>query len=481
MINTINDFKENKIDIFETIKNLDINNYSEEEIKENGIVYTPKYIAEYIINQLNIKEEETILEPSVGHGIFIFTLLELNKTKSNLKEWFLNKIYGYDIQEKNIEQLKELIIIYFEKLNIKITKEELTNFKVMDTLFDSTKYFDVILGNPPYIRIKNIETNYLNKLKKDYLSCKDGNIDIYYAFIEFANKYSKKSSFIVPNSYLYNKFAKNLRNIIVENLKTVIDFKEKKIFEKAGTYTSIFLINKEYQSETILYKENLTENYKELTKNKFLKKEIENTTKEYKVLNIFGPIATLRDNIYKSYKEVNIKDTIPFLKLTKLKTRQEIQENKERIIFPYKIIDKKFIIKNEDELDVETLSFLYKNKKELEQRDKGNKTYPKWYAYGRTQGLYDLKDKNNSFIIVPGMFSEDYSFFKFEKEDIKEEQFLFSSGLLIEIEKNEIELIDFLNSKDFFNKVKEIGTVKPGKKPYYSLTKPQIESLILKR
>lgn len=156
MNKTIELFKENKIDIFETIKNLDINNYTEEEIKESGIVYTPKYIADYIINNLNIKDEESILEPSVGHGIFIFSLLELKKEKTNLKEWFLNKVYGFDIQEKNIEQLKELLIIYFKHLNIELKKEELKNFKVMDTLFDSKKYFDVIFGNPPYLTSKQI-------------------------------------------------------------------------------------------------------------------------------------------------------------------------------------------------------------------------------------------------------------------------------------------------------------------------------------
>ena len=31
--------------------------------------------------------------------------------------------------------------------------------------------------------------------------------------------------------------------------------------------------------------------------------------------------------------------------------------------------------------------YLVKNKKELANRDKGNKTYPAWYSYGRTQSI----------------------------------------------------------------------------------------------
>lgn len=236
------------MNIFEQIKEMDIKNYTAEEIKSGGIVYTPKYIADYIINSLNISIEETILEPSVGYGVFIFSLLEIMKerlTKNELKDWFLTKVYGFDIEEKNINELKDLIIFYFkEELNIQINIEELKNFKVQDTLFSEIASFDVIFGNPPYIRLRNLDKNYALNLQKSYISCTSGNIDIYYAFIEFALKHSKRCSFIVPNSYLYNRFAYNLRTLMINSLKEVIDFKTQKIFEQAGTYTSIFLCDK---------------------------------------------------------------------------------------------------------------------------------------------------------------------------------------------------------------------------------------------
>lgn len=74
------------MNIFEKIKEMDIKNYTAEEIKSGGIVYTPKYIADYIINSLNISIEETILEPSVGHGVFIFSLLEIIKERLTKNE-----------------------------------------------------------------------------------------------------------------------------------------------------------------------------------------------------------------------------------------------------------------------------------------------------------------------------------------------------------------------------------------------------------
>ena len=57
---------------------------------------------------------------------------------------------------------------------------------------------------------------------------------------------------------------------------------------------------------------------------------------------------------------------------------------KKYIIYPYdncKIIDeKKFKEANPKKEYLE-------NKEELAKRDKGNKTYPAWYAYGRSQAI----------------------------------------------------------------------------------------------
>jgi hypothetical protein len=40
-----------------------------------------------------------------------------------------------------------------------------------------------------------------------------------------------------------------------------------------------------------------------------------------------------------------------------------------------------------------TYSYLEKNKEELNKRDKGNKVYPAWYAYGRCQSIIHSKKK----------------------------------------------------------------------------------------
>lgn len=129
----INKYLKNEITIEELINYFDKNNYSKDEIKNNGIVYTPKYICEYIIEKINPKLNETVFEPSIGHGIFVFSLLEYiektyNLTNIELKEYFIKNVFGQDLKEKNIKELKEIIIAFFKKRNLEIELKEIDNF-----------------------------------------------------------------------------------------------------------------------------------------------------------------------------------------------------------------------------------------------------------------------------------------------------------------------------------------------------------------
>ena len=126
--------------------------------------------------------------------------------------------------------------------------------------------------------------------------------------------------------------------------------------------------------------------------------------------------ATLKNNIY-VFKPVSESDEFYFfekdgnqfriekdicknaIKPNTLKSESEIENNTEKLIFPYELIDEKDLFKNNKRsikiLDEpylkENFPFAYeylKTQKEiLSQRDKGTRQYEKWYAYGRNQAL----------------------------------------------------------------------------------------------
>jgi tRNA1(Val) A37 N6-methylase TrmN6 len=499
-----NKYLQNQIELEEIIHFFDNNNFSEKETKDNGIIYTPKYIADYIVEKLEPKIEETIFEPSIGHGIFLFSLLEYieKKYKLNnieLKEYFFNKCFGQDLNENNIKELKELVILYFKKKEIIFEENDIKNFYSGDTLFSVEKRnYDLIIGNPPYVRTKNIEENYLKKIKKEYYSCAKGNIDLYFAFIEYALKYSTRSGYITPNSWLYSTSGEILRTIAKDGLIEIIDFKQKKIFQNAATYTSIFIYNKQKkEKDLILYKEDIQD---EQNKNRIIERKdfFNNNTKKFnfveKVINnnkqqnnieiIFKtPIATLKDNVFVNPKNLNNKDTILFKKISKIKNKEEFLNSKDTIINPY-FIDlktKKYKIKEENELNEKTLQYLIKHKNILLNRDKGKtEKYEKWFSFGRKQGLniFDF-DSNNHIIIIPGMINiKEFIFFSVPLKEIKE-QFLFSSGFLLEVKEENIEYtLKELNSNNFKTFTKNEGKIWKGKteeNSYYSLTIKQLK------
>ena len=137
-------------------------------------------------------------------------------------------------------------------------------------------------------------------------------------------------------------------------------------------------------------------------------KSIENFNKLGQLTEIRVGIATLKDSVYfvdgskhingyfiKQYrdKEYLIEDGIT--KRTNgiyldFNSQEDIDNNKRRIIFPYKINAKKASLIPEDELRrkyQKAYEYLLAARKELETREKGKGEYPSWYAYGRTQGL----------------------------------------------------------------------------------------------
>jgi hypothetical protein len=85
-------------------------------IKENGVVFTNKKICDIIIKRINPKINETICEPSVGKGVFIFSLFEFfreNHSIVEIADFFNKKLYCYDINKDFLSEFKKLIQEYF--------------------------------------------------------------------------------------------------------------------------------------------------------------------------------------------------------------------------------------------------------------------------------------------------------------------------------------------------------------------------------
>ncbi|MBL7808528.1 MAG: Eco57I restriction-modification methylase domain-containing protein [Saprospiraceae bacterium] len=122
-------------------------------------------------------------------------------------------------------------------------------FEFPEVLDDKGEYvgFDVVLGNPPYIRTQEIEERLKGYLWENYYSFVK-KADLLCCFIEKGLHMLKNQGnfgFITSNTWLRLDSFENLRKLLLENveIKQLIDFKGM-VFENASVSTMILIFNK---------------------------------------------------------------------------------------------------------------------------------------------------------------------------------------------------------------------------------------------
>jgi len=115
--------------------------------------------------------------------------------------------------------------------------------------------FDIVIGNPPYVRQERLGQEYKEKLALQFPIIANGVADLYVYFYGAGLKSLKKEGvliYITLNKYLKTKYGLELRNELAKNydVDEIIDFFELPVFE-ASTDTSITkILNRGPISET---------------------------------------------------------------------------------------------------------------------------------------------------------------------------------------------------------------------------------------
>ena len=191
-----------------------------------GQYFTPKTVADFMIDLADIPINANILEPSCGEGIF----LDLLQKKG------FNNLTAYEI---DYTIAKQFSFVKYESFVTADIKEK----------------FDLIIGNPPYIRWKNLETELKNELLKNHLWNKYFNslCDYLYIFIlksiELLNE-NGQLIFICPEYWLNTTHSITLRNYMLQNgyFEKIYHFNETPIFEKVTVSIIIFKYIKSKQT-----------------------------------------------------------------------------------------------------------------------------------------------------------------------------------------------------------------------------------------
>jgi len=112
--------------------------------------------------------------------------------------------------------------------------------------------FDVVIGNPPYIRIQALKEwapLEVEFYKKRYVSAGKGNYDIYVVFVEKGLSLLNgmgRLGYILPHKFFNAQYGEPLRGLVSKgkHLAEVVHFGDQQVFSGATTYTCLMFLDK---------------------------------------------------------------------------------------------------------------------------------------------------------------------------------------------------------------------------------------------
>ncbi|MEC4806509.1 MAG: Eco57I restriction-modification methylase domain-containing protein [Jaaginema sp. PMC 1079.18] len=225
-----------------------------------------------------------IVDPACGSGAFLIAafdllLYEYERVNTALRElkggqlsvFDLNKtilnhnLYGVDLSPESVEITKLSLwlktaepgkpLTYLDD-NIKCGNSIIADESLDDFAFDweavfsdvfADGGFDVVLGNPPYVR-QELLSPFKAYLEKHY-QCYNGVADLYTYFYEKGVNILKPKgilAYIVTNKWLRAGYGEALRKFFSENsvFEQIVDFGHAPIFQDADTFPCIISLRK---------------------------------------------------------------------------------------------------------------------------------------------------------------------------------------------------------------------------------------------
>jgi adenine-specific DNA-methyltransferase len=190
--------------------------------QSKGQYMTPRFLRSYLLNQLNLKPGDRVLDPAVGTGEFLRQALEIQP---------LIKAVGWDIDKE---------VLYAAAKNAPsatlLCRSGLDDYE--------GELFDYVIGNPPYFEMK------LDAVQKSkFQVVVNGRPNIYSLFFKVGLDVLKPGgtlAYVVPPSMNAGAYFKNLRKFLTHtnHVVSLKVFNNSSMFVDAQTAVQVIVIRK---------------------------------------------------------------------------------------------------------------------------------------------------------------------------------------------------------------------------------------------
>ncbi|MBS9389024.1 MAG: Eco57I restriction-modification methylase domain-containing protein [Dolichospermum sp. WA123] len=218
-------------------------------------------------------------------------------TASERKQILLTHIYGVDIDQQAVETTKLSLLLkvlegesgetitrqlqlfkeralpdldrnilcgnslinsdYYQNIQMNLLdEEEIYRVNVFDwndafSIIIKRGGFDIIIGNPPYLRIQGLQEYYNQQIQyfRDTYKSAVKRFDLYCLFIEKGLQLLSENgylSYICPHKFTHADFGSGLRNLLVsqKSIRKLVSFNNNLIFDQVSIYTGIIVVTK---------------------------------------------------------------------------------------------------------------------------------------------------------------------------------------------------------------------------------------------
>jgi type I restriction-modification system DNA methylase subunit len=278
--------------------------------------------------------------------------------------------------------------------------------------------FDAVIGNPPYIGFHGFEKG-KEYLTQHYLSA-EGKFDIYLPFLEKGISNLRKNGllgYICPTNFTKRDHGERLRTLLSKEttIIEITDFEDCQVFKDALNYTGVFIFEKLKPSKDsqLIYKrrslldDGLKVDQISLGSNAWVIRDrrsqlLIDKVHECSVKDLGSVVIAISEGIVTGLNKVFLltKDQVETLKLEREYLRPclrgsevrrySVEETKEYVIYPYKLVQDKTRALSESELQKAKYlwEYLKSQKQSLSGRPYFERSSKQWYE------LWNQRDLN---------------------------------------------------------------------------------------